>query len=317
MLSSARIGRTARLLSQRARLFCHSSTQEGLVIGRKNNRYSPIRHATSAATRYEKYEFSTDAIISNTNNDLNAVGNITTMDDKQLKQLALKYSRQDNPTSAHVILEQLKLNGSSKQILSEVGTSVIDSWIKYQNKYHTLLKEAILNNDTARVQSGHLEEICYGAERASQILDSMENPSPHHFVAVLKVWANACKISSEAELTKLDFVRGIPQRAQHLLDLQENPTVESYNQVLKAWAHSREYLRGTMAELLFQKIDEPNGESFKSIIRAWCWSKERRCAFTATGHFMRMMRLLETGRSDMEPSMDDFHELFRAWTRAE
>jgi hypothetical protein len=161
----------------------------------------------------------------------------------------------------------------------------------------------------------------------------------------LKAWANACEAAHQAGMIKSsDFVRGIPQRSQHIL-LQLMPqtiansnttnsnsttttapmaatpaTVECYNQVIKAWAYSGEHLRGTMAEQLFQKMgdEEPNGETFQLIIRAWSWSKERRCAFTATGHFMRMMKLLEFGRPDMEPSsMEFYHVLLRAWTTAE
>jgi hypothetical protein len=187
------------------------------------------------------------------------------------------------------------------------------------------LKESIINEDILRVQKGRLEEICHAAECASEIIENMKQPSSHHFVAVLKAWTNACEAAHEAGLTKSDFVRGIPQRAQHILNLEtssntntnNNPSVESYNQVIKAWAYSGEHLRGTMAEQIFQKVDEPNGETFRLIIRAWCWSKERRCAFIATGHFMVMMRLLEIGRPDMELSMDDYHILFHAWTSAE
>jgi len=53
------------------------------------------------------------------------------------------------------------------------------------------------------------------------------------------------------------------------------------------------------------------------ITRAHAWSKETRSAFQATGHFMRMMRLLEAGRDDMEPSsITDYHILCDAWTVA-
>jgi hypothetical protein len=229
----------------------------------------------------------------------------------------LKYSRQDNPTPPQVILERLELQDSEEEDLSNVRTSIIDSWIKYQNARLNELKESIINEDILRVQEGRLEEICHAAECASKIVENMEKPSSHHFVAILKAWTTACEAAHEAGLTKSDFVRGIPQRTQHILNLQTNPSVESYNQVIKAWAYSGEHLRGTMAEQIFQTIDDPNGESFKLIIRTWCWSKERRCAFIATGHFMVMMRLLESGRPDMELSMDDYHILFHAWTRAE
>ena len=121
-------------------------------------------------------------------------------------------------------------------------------------------------------------------------------------------------------------VVGIPQRTQLILNqMGEGPentsgdtiSVEAYNEVIKAWAYSSEYLRGPMAEQVFQKIQFPTGESLRLIMRAHAWSKEHRSAFQATGHFMRMMRLLEAGRDDMEPSsIDDYHLLCDAWTTA-
>eukprot|EP00980_Cylindrotheca_fusiformis_P022333 scaffold9191_cov114-Cylindrotheca_fusiformis.AAC.28 len=238
------------------------------------------------------------------------------LDDEQLKQLAMKQCRQGNPSEAQAILERLSSDSPGEK---ELNTSIMDAWIKYQAKCHAALKDAVSDEEDAqsKAHSLHLKEMCHSAERASDLLYTMDDPSSHHFVAVLSLWANACEASYESGALKIDFVRGIPQRAQHILNLQANPTVESYNQVLKAWAYSGEHLRGTMSEQLFQKIVDPNGESYKNIIRAWCWSKERRSAFTATGYFMRMMRLLDTGRLDMEPSLNDYHVLFRAWTRAE
>jgi hypothetical protein len=260
----------------------------------------------------------------------------------QLQQLIGKYTRQDNPTQATAILEHLELRNNmdtdSKQVdLSNIRTSVIDAWIKHQNSCIQDLKESssiLSTSSLLRVQEGYLEDICHAAERSSQIVETMkekDKPTTHHYVAVLQAWANACEAAHQAGMTKSsDSVRGIPQRSQHILlhlmpqtmtNQTNTPiTVECYNQVIKAWAYSGEYLRGTMAEQLFQKMveEEPNGETFQLIIRAWSWSKERRCAFTATGHFMRMMKLLEFGRPDMEPSsMEFYHVLLRAWTTAE
>lgn len=232
----------------------------------------------------------------------------------ELKQVAINHCRQGNPREAHSILERLESHNAG---MVEIHTSVMDSWIKYQASCHAKLKASISDKASLSIIQSHLKEICDAADCASEVLDMIDEPSSHHFVAVLNSWANACEASQESGYVKIDEIRGIPQRSQHILNQQANPTVECYNQVLKAWAYSSEHLRGTMAEQLFQKIGDPNGESYKQIIRAWCWSKERRCAFTATGHFMRMMRLLDTGRSDVEPSIEDYHVLFRAWTQAE
>jgi hypothetical protein len=337
-MSAIASGHTIRLLSRRARplarqpirrhhylysrssdIFSEQQRQQTIIQG--NDR--------SILNLVQRSAFSTNSSSSTDDEISNPVVDLSTMSSAKLKQLAMKYARQDNPTQAQVILERLLLlqggGGSEEEVdVSDVSTSVIDAWIKHQNAHVTKLQESITHQDSLRVPQGLLEEICHAAESASQVIERMENPTSHHFVAVLKGWANACEAAhgdeaGRALTTKTsNMVRGIPQRAQHiLLNLQPDPTVESYNQVLKAWAYSGEHLRGTMAEQVFQKIKDPNGESFKFIIRAWCWSKERRCAFTATGHYMRMMRLLEISRADMEPTMEDYHILFRAWTTAE
>jgi hypothetical protein len=126
----------------------------------------------------------------------------------------------------------------------------------------------------------------------------------------------------------------IPQRAQYILDQMEStfaaqpvqpenkhivlrPTVESYNAVLEAWAYSQEHLRGNMADQVFQRIPRPNGDSYRLVIRAWCQSRDRRAAFHATGHLMKMLRRLENGEEDFEPVREDYHILLIAWESAE
>lgn len=220
---------------------------------------------------------------------------------------------------AHRILNQL-LTMDSKEVTPEIQTAVMDSWFGYQSKCQQQQNESLSSGGSESNLSEahrHVYEMGKAAEHASQILESMHSPSRHHIVAVLKALANVAEASRIANVTKGEFVRGVPQRAQHFFQTHDNLPIEASNQLLRAWAYSKEYLRGTMAEQVFQNIEHPNGESYKNIIRAWCWSKESRCAFTATGYFMRMMRLLETGKSDMEPSLDDYHVLFHAWTTAQ
>lgn len=219
--------------------------------------------------------------------------------------------------------------------LTTLETSIIDAWLKYQTRLrheiqqqrkvvepplqnvHDDVNVAVDKREYQRQQDRRLREVYGAAESVSRVVQAMASPTSHHFVAMFRSWANTCESAHIAGRTKLDIVIGIPQRAQHMLRVQDEPSVESYNQVIKAWAYSSEYLRGTMAEQLFQQINRPNGESFRMIIRAHAWSNEGRSAFHATGHFMRLMRVLELDRHDVEPpSMDEYHILCEAWTRA-
>lgn len=256
------------------------------------------------------------------------------MSTAELQQLAMKYARQNNPVQAQAVVEKLVSGKTSDKVectseeLSIVLASVIDCWLNYQTKQMEKLRGAVAQDESINLQHALLEEILYAAESASELVENMSTTSPHHVLASLKAWANVCVGARVAGCTKLNWIRGIPQRAQHMFATHEdNQSLEGVNQVLKAWAYSGEHLRGTMAEQFFNEqllssgtgplAMSPSGDSYRFIMRAWCWSNERRCAFTATGHFMRMMRLLEFGRDDMEPTIEDYHILFNSWTKAE
>ena len=239
------------------------------------------------------------------------------MSPSELQSLAMKSARMDDPAIAHEALESLA-DMKTTEDLSSVCTTVMDAWIKYQNQCLGQLQESMDRKAKLRL----LQDSHHAAKSASHILEKiLVNPSSHHSVAVLKAWANIVETSNKVGMSKESLVRGIPQRMQHLLiqiyGKEEDRSTEAYNQILKAWAYSAEHLRGTMAEQIFEKMANPNGDSFRWIIRAWCWSSERRCTFTATQHYMRMMKLLENGDRDMEPTMEDYHILFRSWTKAE
>jgi len=269
----------------------------------------------------------------------------------ELKQLATKslrqYQREEetivSPTQrAENILQHIleratqQLNDGEAEDLPNIQTSLIDTWTTYQSSVIKDLKDTLreegFESDTdekisqqyQRLQYKRLRMVSSAAESMTSILKSMENPSPHHYVAILKAWANTCKIARTIGKSKAADVVGIPQRAQLILNEMggsnnngDGVSVEAYNEVIKAWAYSSEYLRGTMAEQVFRKIQFPTGESLRMIMLAHAWSKETRSAFQATGHFMRMMRLLEAGREDMEPSsINDYHVLCDAWTIA-
>jgi hypothetical protein len=158
-----------------------------------------------------------------------------------------------------------------------------------------------------------------------------------HCDAVLTAWARASRAGHRVQTR---ITRGIPQRAQFLLERMEatyvdpessvdstaRATVGSYNRVLEAWAYSGEHLRGTMAERVFANLSTGNvsgarldGESYRLIIWAWSLSRDPRAAFTATGHLMKMLRRHDKSEEedDMEPSLEDYQVVLKAWTRAE
>eukprot|EP00536_Pseudo-nitzschia_multiseries_P013284 jgi/Psemu1/68647/estExt_Genemark1.C_5570023 len=270
----------------------------------------------------------------------------------ELKQMATKslrqYQREDEGSvpparRAENILQHILERTTQQQPddgeaedFSNVQTSLIDTWTTYQSSVMRDIKYSIVeesseegtdestNQQRKRLQYKNLRMICSAAESMTSILESMENPSPHHYVVILKAWANACKVAHKMKKSKTADVVGIPQRAQLILNgmggssnASDVVPVEAYNEVIKAWAYSKEYLRGTMAEQVFRRIKFPTGESLRMTMRAHALSKETRSAFQATGHFMRMMKLLEAGREDMEPtSIFDYHILCNAWTVA-
>jgi hypothetical protein len=258
-------------------------------------------------------------------------GDISGLSHRELEQLALKYARQAQPERAQAVLEHLLKAQASDAEVAIIWSSVVDAWLEYQKNHWNLLQESVRQRDGLKVLRDRIREIWHAALAASELVEGGmrsgdKKVSPHHILAILRTWANASEAIRLAGLTtKLGGWSGIPQRAQHVLEtyyVTDPPPTEAVNQVLKAWAYSSEYLRGTMAEQVFQKHLQgakaaPDGESFKSMIRAWSWSKESRGAFTATGHFMRMLRLLENGQSDMEMTLEDYRTLFQAWTSAE
>lgn len=136
---------------------------------------------------------------------------------------------------------------------------------------------------------------------------------------LLQSWAST--VTAAASHGGLSVVPGLPQRAQYLLERMEasmhtHPTVESYQAVLTAWTYSVEHLKGTRAEHVFRRMPEPTPDAYRLVIRAWTSSRERRAAFVATGHLMKMLRKLEYD-SDMEPQLEDYNVILQAWTTAE
>ena len=166
---------------------------------------------------------------------------------------------------------------------------------------------------------------------------------------VLTAWAQTVYAGHRGHVTR-SYLRAIPQRAQFLLSRMEltiedhdndqawlvPPSLLSYNSVLQTWAYSGEHLRAASAQQIFDKLlsnklgtaygnIRPDGESYRHIIWAWALSRERRAAFIATGHLIKMLRRLELGFDDdalyegvaIEPSIDDYNIVARAWIRSE
>ncbi|KAG7350816.1 chaperone protein DnaJ [Nitzschia inconspicua] len=248
-----------------------------------------------------------------------SVEDYSAMSADDLKAIVIKAIRtQQHPRQGQAAVSELEKLDENVGNLSSIQTSLIDYWMKFQS---SLLEQVKLSRSSGESDSMAeekklelLSEAYEAAIAVTNTLDAMDNPSNHHYEAILRAWAITCEMAHEMGLNQKDIVVGIPQRTQSILNQQPNPSNESYNQVIRAWAYSSEYLRGTMAEQIFQKIDYPDGNSFRMIIRAHSLSRETRSAFQATGHFMRMMRLLEMGKEDMQPtSMEDYHTLCKAW----
>lgn len=206
-------------------------------------------------------------------------------------------------------------------------TAVLDAWIRHQKQ----------------VGEGpnQVNEMFQAADRAHTVVEKLQRrsatnekddgalrPTWHHYDAVLRAWLDVTRTMLQAETP----LRGIPQRAQRILEQMEEqaesyptsgvqPSIDHYNAVLEAWGNSPEHLRATRAEQLFSKLSdrpgvEPNNETYLILIRAWCRSKQDRAAFSATGHLMKMHRMKKQGVEGVELTMDDYHTILEAWTRA-
>jgi curved DNA-binding protein CbpA len=244
---------------------------------------------------------------------------LSTKSAEELKVMAISAIRShQHPLVAQAIVNQLEQHEETVGNLTSIQTSLMDYWLKFQSLLVEDVKFSRSSEGNILISEERKYELLSDAYEAAvcitSLLESMGNPTSHHFEAILKAWATTCELAYFLDMNQIDIAVGIPQRAQSILNQQPNPSNESYNQVIKAWAYSSEYLRGTMAEQIFRQIEYPDGESFRMIIRAHCLGRESRSAFQATGHFMRMMRLLEIGREDMQASsMEDYYNLCKAW----
>ena len=204
-------------------------------------------------------------------------------------------------------------------------------------------------DDDSEYHSGIASDAADGAFRRDDISHAADDELARFCNAVLAAWAQAVKACwkvSDAESSAT--VRAMPQRATFLLERMEasvdddnsnnenvhvrvQPTLESYNRVLEAWSYSKEHLRATAAERIFQRMQSrgaarPDGESHRHMVWAWALShREKGFAFHATGHLMSMLRKLER-RFDsgshlddhtLEPALEDYHVVMKAWSQSE
>lgn len=226
---------------------------------------------------------------------------------------------------ALIRLEKVALSTNDDEIDLDTYTMVLDAWIQHQKE----------------VEEGgphEVNQVAEAAHRAHAILEKLQRkllesndsdamilrPTQHHYEAVLEAWLYVTR-----RMLALDTpLRGIPQRAQRILEqFQEQastdptiqPTIHHYNTVLEIWGNSPEHLRATMAETLFQQLPpemEADKDTYLVLIRTWCRSKQDRAAFTATGHLMKMLRIMGKGDNKVEITMEDYKTILEAWTRA-
>ena len=270
------------------------------------------------------------------------------------KEKARSFLREHLPREAQNVLEQQEYmtTATGEQDRREIIGEILDGWIDLQNRLveaYDVNKpdRSKLKNICEAAEEAHrlLERMIPSLVShiaANEYEDEPQRVQYHDFdtvatarcEAVLNAWVAAVRQGHSLRQTSL--TRGIPQRAHSLLEQMEQsyanqivaselsvrPSVESYNRVMEAWAYSHELIRGSMAERIFQKLSNgtvsgsrPNNESYKLIIRAWSLSGERKAAFSATGHLQQMLQRLEQGDEDMEPALEDYRVVLKAWTR--
>lgn len=170
------------------------------------------------------------------------------------------------------------------------------------------------------------------AERINELLELMYTqairtnnklllPTSTHYMAVLTAWS----------LVPHDQ-KGVPQRAQRVLELMESrsttttsrPTIDMYNRVFNIWGQSKEHARATFATQLFNTMStssknlvQPTAETFRIMIQVWCNSGQKRAALNAKAYLLTMTDLLtSSGRFDMEPTLQEYHFVFKAMVTA-
>ncbi|CAB9522364.1 Pentatricopeptide repeat-containing protein [Seminavis robusta] len=259
---------------------------------------------------------------------------------------APKQEQDDNPqTTAQPLVETTTTNtsGSNKQRKKQLQAQIYEA---AENAHQALEKTVPFLNQWSVISLQQVQSTKKGdASDEPYLEDAIIGPSSssssgrnkavisHRCNAVLEAWAIASRVNASSSSkhkknpTSSTSKKGIPQRATQLIQrMQAAPattqstTIESYNWVLESWAWSREHLRATMAQQVFDTMAanrrRANGDSYRWIIQAWCQSRQQRSAFHATGHLMKWLRLLEYRRERIEPTPEIYHMVMQAWTQA-
>lgn len=195
----------------------------------------------------------------------------------------------------------------------ETCISVLDAWFRQQKHVDEGPNQVNEMFQAADALERLHRKYCHDSN--SQFM-----PTQHHYDAVLHAWLNVTRAMLRAETP----LKGIPQRAQRILEQmkQQNdvqPSIDHYNTVIEIWGNSPEHLRASMAEKVFDELPDdikPTNETYLILIRAWCRSKQDRAAFSATGHLIKMHRMMGKDDEGVKITMDDYHTVLEAWTRA-
>lgn len=244
---------------------------------------------------------------------------------ESLQNAIVQHIQDDDVTTADQALIRLEKVAKQKEIGLETYTAVLNAWIAHQQA----------------VQDGphRVNQEFHAADRAHAILDRLQikaleknssdddnssvlRPTQHHYESVLEAWLRVTQTMLELDTP----LRGIPQRAQRVLEQMQaqsetdpsiQPDIYHYNVVIEIWGNSPEHLRATTAENLFQQLPmKPDNETYLKLIRAWCRSNQDRAAFTATGHLMKMHRLMGNDANGINILLEDYKTILEAWTRA-
>eukprot|EP00547_Thalassionema_nitzschioides_P005143 CAMPEP_0194213584 /NCGR_PEP_ID=MMETSP0156-20130528/14292_1 /TAXON_ID=33649 /ORGANISM="Thalassionema nitzschioides, Strain L26-B" /LENGTH=637 /DNA_ID=CAMNT_0038941653 /DNA_START=66 /DNA_END=1976 /DNA_ORIENTATION=+ len=227
-------------------------------------------------------------------------------DSSEMNKLVLQYAKEDKNVESQECLVALEQRADEVFPDLDAYSAVLNAWLRQS--------ENAENADDAYI----------AVEKATGLLFRMRDQSkkglkpsiPQHN-AVLEAWG------------RISQVKGSPQQSQKVLEEMEHehsinckPTIESYNLVLSSWAGSQEHLRGSAAQEIFERILIPkNDKTYRIMIQAWSHSKEVKAAFRATGHLMKMLRLLQEQHAkgetkSMEPTVENYHSILKAWTEA-
>ncbi len=242
---------------------------------------------------------------------------LSSISTSDLKKAIFEHTEQGDMEKADEALKRFERT-LPESIDLETYTAVLNGWVQH-------LKQ---------VEDGpqRVHQQFRAADRANAILERLQRkfkasedavlrPTQQHYDAVLNAWLLVTRSMLELDTP----LRGIPQRAQRVLEeLQRQaksdssvyPTIQDYNAVIETWGNSPEHLRGSMAESVFQQVLEPNNDSYLAVIRAWCRSKQDRAAFTATGHLMKVHRIMGKDEGDFGLALKDYKTILEAWTRA-